>query len=57
LQGFIQMACGAGGSLMIVALPVAEKSSLALMMLLGAALALIAWRCSKKMHGSVTALK
>jgi len=57
LQGFIQMACGAGGSLMIVALPVAEKSALALMMLLGAALALIAWRCSKKMHGSVTALK
>lgn len=57
LQGFIQMACGAGGSLMIVALPVAEKSALALMMLLGAALALIAWRCSKKMHGSVTAIK
>ncbi|MDI9222544.1 multidrug effflux MFS transporter [Pantoea sp. EA-12] len=57
LQGFIQMACGAGGSLIIVALPVAEKSALALMMLLGAALALIAWRCSKKMHGSVTALK
>jgi DHA1 family bicyclomycin/chloramphenicol resistance-like MFS transporter/DHA1 family florfenicol/chloramphenicol resistance protein-like MFS transporter len=57
LQGFIQMACGAGGSMAIVALPVAEKSSLALMMLLGAALALTAWRCSKKMHGRVTALK
>ncbi|MGK3113014.1 multidrug effflux MFS transporter [Candidatus Pantoea formicae] len=57
LQGFIQMACGAGGSLAIVALPVAEKSALALMMLVGAALALIAWRCSRKMHGSVTALK
>jgi DHA1 family bicyclomycin/chloramphenicol resistance-like MFS transporter/DHA1 family florfenicol/chloramphenicol resistance protein-like MFS transporter len=57
LQGFIQMACGAGGSMAIVALPVAEKSSLALMMLLGAALAMTAWRCSKKMHGRVTALK
>jgi len=57
LQGFIQMACGAGGSMAIVALPVAEKSSLALMMLTGAALALIAWRCSKNMRGSVTALK
>ncbi len=43
--------------MLIVALPVAEKSSLALMMLTGAALALIAWRCSRKIRGSVTALK
>lgn len=57
LQGFIQMACGAGGSMAIVALPVTEKSSLALMMLTGAALAFTAWRCSKNMHGRVTALK
>lgn len=57
LQGFIQMAGGAAGSLLIVMLPVAEKSALALMMLAGAALALIAWRCSSKMHGSLTALK
>lgn len=57
LQGFIQMACGAGGSLLVVALPLAEKSALALMMLAGAALALIAWRCSKRMHGSLTAVK
>ncbi|WP_036625001.1 multidrug effflux MFS transporter [Pantoea sp. AS-PWVM4] len=57
LQGFIQMACGAGGSLLVVALPLAEKSALALMMLVGAALALIAWRCSKRMHGSLTAVK
>lgn len=56
LQGFIQMAGGAGGSLAMVALPVAEKSALALMMLVGAALALIAWRCSKNMRGTVTAL-
>ena len=56
LQGFIQMAGGAAGSLLIVALPVAEKSALALMMLAGAALALIAWRCSKKMRGTLTAL-
>ncbi|WP_292971190.1 multidrug effflux MFS transporter [Pantoea sp. UBA4549] len=57
LQGFIQMAGGAGGSMAIVALPIAEKSSLALMMLTGAALALTAWRCSRKIRGSVTALK
>lgn len=56
LQGFIQMAGGAAGSLLMVALPVAEKSALALMMLAGAALALIAWRCSKKMRGTLTAL-
>lgn len=57
LQGFIQMAGGAAGSLVIVALPVTEKLSLSLMMLLGAALAFIAWRCSRKMRGSLTALK
>ncbi len=34
----------------------AEKLSLSLMMLLGAALAFIAWRCSRKMRGSLTAL-
>jgi len=34
----------------------AEKLSLSLMMLLGAILALIAWRCSRKMRGRVTAL-
>lgn len=56
LQGFIQMAGGAAGSLLMVALPLAEKSALALMMLAGAALALIAWRCSKKMRGTLTAL-
>jgi len=56
LQGFIQMAGGAAGSLIIVALPMAEKLSLSLMMLLGAILALVAWRCSRKMRGRVTAL-
>ena len=57
LQGFIQMAGGAAGSLVIVTLPLAEKMSLAWMMLLGAALALIAWRCSKTIQGTLTALK
>lgn len=57
LQGFIQMAGGAAGSLLIVALPLAEKMSLALMMLLGAALAFLAWRCSKNMHSRITAIK
>lgn len=57
LQGFIQMAGGAAGSLLIVALPLSEKMALAWMMIAGAALALIAWRCTKKMHGTLTALK
>lgn len=57
LQGFIQMAGGAGGSLAIMTLPIAEKSALALMMVSGAALALVAWRYSKKMRGTVIALK
>ncbi|MGP2450861.1 multidrug effflux MFS transporter [Pantoea stewartii subsp. indologenes] len=57
LQGFIQMAGGAAGSLLIVALPLAEKMSLALMMLLGAALAFLAWRCSKNMHSRIKAIK
>lgn len=56
LQGFIQMALGAAGSLVMVALPIAEKSALALMMLAGATLVFIAWRCSKKMRGTLTAL-
>lgn len=57
LQGFIQMAGGAAGSLLIVVLPIAEKLSLAWMMLLGAALALIAWRCSNNVRGTLTSLK
>ena len=57
LQGFIQMAGGAAGSLLIVVLPIAEKLSLAWMMLLGAALALIAWRCSNNVRDTLTSLK
>ena len=57
LQGFIQMAGGAAGSLIVVALPMAEKLSLTLMMLLGAALAFLAWRCSKNMQSRITAVK
>lgn len=57
LQGFIQMAGGAAASLLIVMLPIAEKSALALMMLIGALLALLAWRASKKIHAALTAVK
>lgn len=56
LAGFIQMAGGSSAGLLMMALPLAEKNALALMMLVGAALAFLAWRCSKKMRGSLTAL-
>ena len=56
LAGFIQMAGGSSASLLMMALPLAEKDALALMMLAGAALTFLAWRCSKKMRGSLTAL-
>ncbi|WP_017346321.1 multidrug effflux MFS transporter [Pantoea sp. A4] len=57
LQGFIQMAGAASASLLVVALPIAAKSALALMMLVGAALALIAWRCSKRVQGTLREIK
>lgn len=56
LQGCIQMAGGAAGGLLFMALPLTEKMALAGMMLLGSLLAFIAWRCSRKMRGSLTAL-
>jgi DHA1 family bicyclomycin/chloramphenicol resistance-like MFS transporter len=56
LTGFIQMAGGSSAGLLIMALPLKEKDALALMMLAGAALTFLAWRCSKKMRGSLTAL-
>ena len=56
LAGFIQMAGGSSAGLLMMALPLAEKNALALMMLAGAMLTFLAWRCSKKMRGSLTAL-
>lgn len=56
LAGFIQMAGGSAGGLLVMALPIAEKSALALMMVAGALLALTAWRMSKTARGTLTAL-
>ena len=56
LQGFFQMAGGAGGSLCILALPLTPQHALSYMMLLGAALAFIAWRCSHSVKGTLTEL-
>lgn len=54
LQGFIQMAGGAAGSLMMLALPLRPQHALAWMMLIGALLALAAWRCTRYVKGTVT---
>ena len=56
LAGFIQMAGGASAGLLMMALPMTEKSALALMMVIGAILAFIAWRFSKTVRGTLTAL-
>jgi len=56
LAGFIQMAGGASAGLLMMALPLTEKSALTLMMVIGAILAFIAWRFSKKVRGTLTAL-
>lgn len=56
LAGFIQMAGGAGGGLLVMALPIAEKSALGVMMLAGAVLIALAWIYSKKVRGTLTAL-
>jgi DHA1 family bicyclomycin/chloramphenicol resistance-like MFS transporter len=56
LAGFIQMAGGASGGLLAMALPLAEKSALALMMVVGAILTGTAWYYSKKVRGTLTAL-
>lgn len=54
LQGFIQMAGGAAGSLLMLALPLRPQHALAWMMLIGALLALAAWRCTRYVKGTVT---
>ncbi len=56
LAGFIQMAGGSSAGLLVMALPIAEKSALALMMAAGALLALTAWRISKNVRGTLTSL-
>ncbi|OON40475.1 Bcr/CflA family drug resistance efflux transporter [Izhakiella australiensis] len=56
LMGFIQMAGGASVGMLVMALPLSEKSALMLMMLLGTLLCALAWRMSKKMRGRITAL-
>ncbi|QKJ87340.1 MFS transporter [Paramixta manurensis] len=56
LAGFIQMAGGSSAGLLMMALPLHEKTALTLMMLIGTALSFIAWRCSKTARGRLTAL-
>lgn len=56
LAGFIQMALGSSAGLLMMAIPLSEKSALALMMMVGALLSFIAWRCSKTARGTLTAL-
>lgn len=57
LAGFIQMAGGSSTGLLAMALPLSEKLALSAMMALGAILAALAWRYSKKVRGTLTALK
>ena len=40
-----------------MALPVNEKLALSAMMIMGAVLAALAWKCSRNVHGTLTALK
>ncbi|CCP03413.1 Putativefamily MFS transporter [Erwinia amylovora Ea644] len=56
LAGCIQMAGGASIGLLAMVIPVAEKPALCLMMLAGALLAMISWRMSKSVRGTLTAL-
>ena len=57
LAGFIQMAGGSSAGLLAMALPVNEKLALSAMMIIGAVLAALAWKCSRNVHGTLTALK
>ncbi|GAA0472303.1 MULTISPECIES: multidrug effflux MFS transporter [Tatumella] len=56
LQGFIQMAGGAGGSLWVLALPLSPQQALTAMMLAGSVLAIIAWYCSHRVKGTLREL-
>jgi len=57
LAGFIQMAGGSSAGLLAMALPVNEKLALSAMMIIGAVLAALAWKCSRNVRGTLTALK
>ncbi|MGB9096443.1 multidrug effflux MFS transporter [Erwinia sp.] len=57
LAGFIQMAGGSSAGLLAMALPVNEKLALSAMMIIGAVLTSLAWYSSKKVRGTLTALK
>ncbi|WKX25295.1 multidrug effflux MFS transporter [Tatumella ptyseos] len=56
LLGFVQMAGGAGGSIIMLMLPLTPYTALAIMMLLGGALATVAWLTSLKVKGSLISL-
>lgn len=56
LLGFIQMAGGAGGSIVMLMLPLTPYTALAIMMLIGGALATVAWLTSLKVKGSLISL-
>lgn len=57
LAGFIQMAGGSSAGLLAMALPLNEKYALSAMMVIGAVLTSLAWISSKKVRGTLTALK
>ena len=57
LLGFIQMAGGAGGSIVMLMLPLTPYTALAIMMLIGGALATVAWLTSLKIKGFLTSVK
>ncbi|WP_053142789.1 multidrug effflux MFS transporter [Erwinia billingiae] len=57
LAGFIQMAGGSSAGLLAMALPLNEKFALSAMMIIGAVLTSLAWISSKKVRGTLTALK
>jgi DHA1 family bicyclomycin/chloramphenicol resistance-like MFS transporter len=57
LAGYIQMAGGSSAGLLAMALPLNEKFALSAMMIIGAVLTSLAWISSKKVRGTLTALK
>ncbi|PKH26882.1 Bcr/CflA family drug resistance efflux transporter [Enterobacterales bacterium CwR94] len=57
LAGFIQMAGGSSAGLLMMALPLTEKTALGLMMAVGAILALLAAWWTRSLRGTITELK
>lgn len=56
LLGFIQMTGAAGGSMLILALPLTAKHALAIIMLIAALITCYAWRTSLRIRGIATPL-